>query len=629
MASSLTDDLNARIARQGMTPRQQELNRKWAFYKTQQYDARMTTWDGHRVLTDVEREAAAFSQVMPSGYWDPFQRFDEVPLAMRKPSAPYHLVRVVVNKFTELLFSAKMHPQVQLLGDPKGQAWIDGLIKASRLWIRMAYARTFGGAMGSVAMTFQFRNGRPFIEVHDSRWCTPTFRDQATGELAGLEIRYQFPRDEYNERTGELVENWYWYRRIIDEEADVVFQPALVDPDGREPQWIEQSRVAHNLGEFPGVWIRNTLTDELDGEADCEGEYDTQETVDTLLSQGTQGAVENCDPTLAVVSNEIESDKIRKGSFDALKLEQGGSASYVEMSGSGTDAAIKMFEVHRKNFLEVVQCVLESEVSAMTATEIERRYSSMHARGDMFREQYGEMGIKPLVGKMVRAVRKLAQGTIDQTSGVRVIGQVFLSPKVENGQLVNVEMPANLDGFTDDHIEIKWPEWVKRGPTDAQAAAGAVSTARTAQVIDKRNAVEYLAPYFSIEDTNAAISELDREQQMITDNLMGEELLAARQSQQQQPDPSQQQQQPAPGAAPADAGKVQDTALNGAQVTAALEICAKVATREIAPEAAKLMLVEFGLVDDVEVANRMVQAQLTAQPPAPTGPPFGGGGFPR
>lgn len=626
-----------RIARQGMSPRQQALNRLWSYYKTEQYASRMTTWDGHKVMDELERESIAHTQVVPPGFWDPGGRFDDIPLALRKPSAPYHLVRVVVNRFTGLLFSAKMHPQISLLGAADLQQWIDSLVKTSRLWIRMAHARMYGGAQGSVAMTFQFRNGRPWIEVHDPRWCTPLFRDVATGDMEALEIRYQYPREEYDK--GVIREVWYWYRRLIDCNSDTVFKPALVG-DGDEPVWEVQQRVEHGCGEFPGVWIRNTPSDDQDGEPDCQGIYDTVEEIDGLIAQASMGAKENCDPTLVAASDELETNSLRKGSFNALKLEKGGSANYAEMTGSGVDAALKVKDDLRKNALEVVQCVLESERAAMTATEVERRFSSMHQRGDLFREQYGEMGVKPLLGKMIRAVLKLRQGKVDPNTNTIVIQQVFLLPIVgDDGKLHQVDLPPTLEHVDDNHIDLQWPDWVELGPSDAQSAAGAVTTARTASMIDQESGVKFLAPYFRIEDPNKALEAIRAEEKAKQEMLLGEMMLEQRANEATDPNKPIDPNTPAPatpatgpgGGAPiAETGKAQDVAFNGAQVKSAMELAIKIATREVMPDAAIIMFVNmFNMAEPL--ARQLVEAQLLAEPPAPTPPPFArfGGGPPK
>jgi hypothetical protein len=518
------DRQQERIRRMGLSERQLELNRCWAYYCMTQYDSRTVSWDGRKMLSDLERESIARTAVLPPGFVDPTGVFDEMPLSLRAPKAPYHLVHVVVNRFTGLLFSAKKHPAVRISGDHKLQAWVENLVKAARLWVRFSHARCLGGGMGSVALTFRFKNGRPVVEVHDTRWCTPTFSDQTQGEITALEIRYMYAREERDPK-GILQQVWYWYRRVIDEQSDVVFEAAKVG-DGDEPFWKPQTTVMHGVGEFPGVWIRNTQTHDVDGEPDCQGEFEAQEAMDQLLSQVDQGALENADPTLEIDSDELKVADIRKGSRNALKLEKGASAKYLEMAGSGVDSALKVADVHRRNFLEVVQCILDSEKAEgdQTATEIERRYSSMHERGDLFREQYGESGVKPFISKIIRAVGRMrtAPATFDPATGLRLVPQVLV-PTAAPGMTATDPMSEihGLAEFSDDALELVWPPWIERGAKDAQAAAGAVATARSAGAIDQESAVQYLAPYFGIDNPAESLARLKSEGAQGDDAMMG------------------------------------------------------------------------------------------------------------
>jgi len=522
------DIQQARIARMGMSPRQLELNRYYSFYCCTQYDSRTVDWSGRKVLSPIERETIARSTVLPMGFWDPSGMYDEMPLDLRMPRAPYHLTRSVVNRFTGLLFSSKMHPQARVAGDPGLQSWVEGLISAARLWIKMAHARTLGGAIGSVAMSFRFRGGKPLISVHDARWCTPEFIDPETGEISALEIRYQYPREQ-RRPDGVMEQVWYWYRRTIDAQQDIVYRAELVG-DGDEPNWTPATGGPHGFDECPVVWIRNTPTEDVDGDPDCFGIFEAQEAIDRLLSQADQGAVENADPTLGIFSDDWKQDSVKKGSRNALKAEKGASAQYVEMTGSGVEAALKVADVHRRNALEVVQVVLDSELNegTMTATEVERRYSPMHERGDIFREQYGENGAKPLIAKIVRAFLALRRSpALDPTTGLAAVPMTVLPPAQRVGQSpVARDMPAGLAAFSDDLVELAWPEWIKRGPTDATAAATAIASARSARVIDQQSAVEYVAPFFGIDDPAAALKRLQAEGGA-ADDALTEALLSA------------------------------------------------------------------------------------------------------
>lgn len=507
------DIQQARIARMGLSQRQLDLNRYLSYYATTQYDSRTVDWSGRKVLTPLEKETISRSTVLPMGFWDPTGMYDEMPLDLRMPRAPYHLTRVVVNRFTGLLFSAKMHPQARIAGEPELQSWVEGLISASRMWIKFAHARTLGGAMGSVAMSFRFRGGKPLLSVHDSRWCTPEFIDPETGEISALEIRYQYPREQ-RRPDGVLEQVWYWYRRTIDMEQDIVYRAEVVG-DGGEPDWQPATGGPHGFGECPAIWIRNTPTEDVDGDPDCLGIFEAQEAIDRLISQADQGAVENADPTLTIATDEQWKDTVKKGSKNAIKVDKGGAVGYVEMNGQGVEVALKVADVHRRNALETVQVILDSEINegTMTATEVERRYSPMHERGDLFREQYGESGAKPLLGKIIRAFLALRRApALDPTTGLAAVPMTVLPPVQRVGQSpVARDMPAGLVEFSDDLIELSWPEWIKRGPQDAQVASTAIASARTARVIDQQSAVEYVAPFFGIDDPAAALRRLQEE----------------------------------------------------------------------------------------------------------------------
>lgn len=491
-----TDQAMAKIMRLGLSPRQQDLNRAWAYYCAEQYDECKIGWNGREVLDDLTHETVSRSGVIPPGFYNA-NGFDEMPLEFRRPRAPYHAVRVVVNRFSGLLFSSRMHPKPTVTADPLLQKFVEDIAKASRLWVKWATARKYGGAMGSVAVTFRFKDGRPIVEVHDPRWCDVTFRDRATGEVEMIEIRYMYP-EEVRRPDGVLEEQWFWYRRVIDEVCDVTYKPAPVG-DGEEPVWEVDEMVNHLLDEFPGVWVRNTDTDALDGEADCHGVYDTSDEIDQLKSQASQGALENADPTLHIASDAEIDGTIKKGSRNAIKTGEKGQLGYVEVTGAGIKLALEVANDLRRDLLEVVQCMLDNDAedksAPMTATEVERRYSSMHDRGDLFREQYGECGVKPLLEKMVRAIVKLSTGMV-------INGEVTNFTFAIPGEIAEI---AQRIAVTPIQIDLVWPPWVKRGPTDALAAAQAVAAARTAQALDQESAVGYAAPYFDVEDVGAAL----------------------------------------------------------------------------------------------------------------------------
>lgn len=495
-----------RIGRLGMTPRQQALNRLWAWYRCEAYSARRVDWNGRAAPDPIEHEAIAHAGFIPPGFYD---AGDSFPIKFRRPTAPYALCKVIVDRFTGLLFSERHHPKIEVEGDDLTEDFLQALAEAGRLWPMMIQARTFGGAMGSVALGFQFVDGQIEFESHDPRWCKPMFRDRAKLELGAFEKRYMYPQDEQQSDTGEYVTNWYWYRRVITEMQDILFEPVPVG-DGQEPEWVPAKTVEHNFGFCPVVWVQNLpVDDDTDGDPDCLGVYEMIEAIDALLAQANKGVLANCDPTLLLVTKAEMSD-IKKGSDNAIKLPDG-SGSYLEISGSGPKAATDLAQDLRGKVLEVAQCVLEHpDVANRTATEIERVYSSMITKADVIREQYGERGIKPLVGKVLAAAQKLSELVVDEETEERVRQEVRLPPKKVQGEGGELELHKREPG-PGGPIEIRWPAYFGSSLTDVELATRSAIAAKAGKLIDQNHAVRFIAEHFKVEDVQAMLENIKRE----------------------------------------------------------------------------------------------------------------------
>lgn len=498
-----------RIARLGMSPRQQMLNRYWAHYRCSNYEARRVDWDGRERVDPVSHEAISMAGFIPPGFYDAGQTF---PLKFRRPSCPYNLVKVIVDRFTGLLFSERHHPQLRVEGDADTEDFASALAETSRLWAAMIQARTFGGGTGSVAIGFQFLEGKPVVEVHDPRWVYPDFKDRVTQELRGVEKRYQYPVEVFDEEKGVWVEEPHWYRRIINETVDILWKPIPVG-DGDEPNWADPTLVAnsveHNFGFCPVQWVQNLpVVDDIDGDPDCLGVYDMVETIDALLAQANRGIIANCDPTVVVVSPDNLAE-VAKGSNNAIKLTTG-SANYMEISGSGPKAAQEYAEKLRTYALEVAQCVLEHPEGggSRTATEIERVYSSMLAKADVLREQYGERGVKPLMEKMLKAAKQVTTPRAEGEGIVR--GSLLLPDRIEKDAAGNTSRKPRQLG-PGGVLKLQWPGYFEPGLQDVNTAVQAATNAKSAKLIDAEHATQFVADFFNVEDVPAMMKSMEEE----------------------------------------------------------------------------------------------------------------------
>lgn len=505
---------NNRIGRLGLSPRQQEMNWLWSYYMCVQYADRSIDWDGSDHLEHLEKVAISSGRGMDPGFYDANNQ--SAPLKFRRPTAPYHLCKVIVDRFTSLLFSEKRHPKLSVEGDPISEDFVEAVAEAGRLWPTMMQARTFGGATGSVAVGFQFIDGRPYFEVHDPRWVFPHFADRATLELKALEKRYVFFQEIYIDEEEGWAEVPFWYRRVIDTEKDIIFKPEPVG-GGDEPDWQIEKEVEHNFGFCPAVWIQNLpVVGDVDGLPDCHGTYDMMEQIDALHAQAQRGVIANCDPTL-VISSEGEMDSVATGSDQAIHIPSG-TVDYLELQGSGPRAARELAQEYRQMILEVCQCFLEGDQSAggaMTATEVERRYSSMLAKADILREQYGERGVKPLMRKVLAAIKQMTEPTV--VGGAIRRYTVNLPMKVDPETQKRTKRQLGIGPY---QISLDWPRYFEPSAQDITNAVTAASTAKTSGLVDEEHATKFISEYFRVEDIPAMLEALKKKQAEIDTAMM-------------------------------------------------------------------------------------------------------------
>lgn len=498
-----------------LTERQIQLNWYWGFYRATCYDHRAVDWNGRPSPgTHIEREMVATSGVIPPGFYDAGQTM-ALSHEYRRPNCPVYLGRMIPNRFTSLLFSARRHPKL-ISEDPNTEDWLNGFAEATRLWSNMKKARRYGGAMGTACFSFKFVKGKPVVEVHDPRHCTPVFSDRSIHTVASIEKRYQYVLAVRNEE-GRLEDRWFWYRRVIDDMSDTVWPKVAVDEE--EPNWETERHVTaeHGLGECPVFWVQNEeVEDDIDGDPDCHGAYDMIERVDGLYSQANRGTIRACEPRV-VIKSDAEFDSFDRSGDNATQVESGGDVEYLEMAGTGIDRAVSLAKQLTGNILALTRCVLGAEDNVpqpqKTATEALQDYSAMYERVDEFREQYGEMGVKRLLEMALRAARKLAKPTATGDNVVPMVKRVVILPpkKVVDEKTGKVSWVERQLG-EGQQVELKWPDLIMPTPESISAKVDAAGKAKTFGLIDQKHASNFVAEDFHVENTREMIENIKIEE---------------------------------------------------------------------------------------------------------------------
>lgn len=501
------DKLNKSL---GMSPRQQVLNRLLAYYQTCQYDTRKFDWDGAQHADDLEHEVIASAGYIPPGFVDVGGA--SLPIKFRRPFAPYNLVRIVVDRFTGQLFADGKNPRFEAWGDEELEDYLNTLADSSRLWSFMAYVRSMGGAMGSVCVGFQFRDGEVVWEYHDPRWTQPYF-NPVNGDLVAIDKRWIVPVESVN-ADGHVEIVPHWSRRVIDTEADTLY--SLVPAEGDPPEWekIPHARVEHGFGFVPAVWVQNLPEmGDVDGSPDCLGGYDMAERLDYILSQTERALLYNADPTLSIVTDE-SLGAVATGSDNALKLPIGSTAQYLEISGQGIEKLKDLAEMYRRLFLEQVACVIDELPQggeSRTATEVNKSQNAMTQKVGRLQEQYGHRCLRPLMELVYKAAVKLAEPDDEGE-----IQEIYLPPKkVETGKgesrlvkFVERKLPERKKKV---RLQVVWPATNEPTTAEIAQATQAVAQARTAGLLDLESSVNYLAPLFNIKDVQAVLDALEKE----------------------------------------------------------------------------------------------------------------------
>lgn len=503
MIGALADRFMSPASRLGMSERQRRLNHLWAVYLALQYDGRKFDFDGGEASSEIDREAIASAGAIPPGFYDAGQT---VPIKFRKPSAPYPLGRVIVNRFTGQLFSERHHPEVRVQGNPAVEKFLTDVVAHSHLWAQAHQARTFGGAMGSVAVGVKLVDGVLEWEVFDPRWTTCKFSDRARFVVSELEVRYQYQQEELDRQTGVWETNRYWYRRVVGRLRDVTFQPAPVG-EGDEPEWVEDPEASfdHGLGFCPAVWTQNLpVTDDVDGEPDAQGCFPIFDAIDQLLAVGFKGTLYNADPTTIIKTKGALGD-IKKGSENAIKLLPGDEADYLESTGSGAKSASEMADLLRRNALEVSQCVIDHpDTSQRTATEVDRHYEAMWEKVDVLRGQYGERMVKPLLRLFLKILKALDKRP-DPDGGVTRAAIRLPGYGADTGGLTVPDVDPQTP------VELQWPSHERPTVDDAGKAVTAAGLALAGGLIDQEHASRYVAPYFDVADVPKMVAQAQAE----------------------------------------------------------------------------------------------------------------------
>ena len=516
--------------------RYQLLEYRERYYKCTQHDSKSFDFNGN-----IRQPGAPTSQPMISASQSPHY----VTLNQRRPSAPYHIAKLIVNSFTSLLFGYGHFPTFSD-DDPTTQDFAEALAQETKLESVMIRGRNIGGSVGTVGFSWQFIDGKPKILTHNGKHLfVHEWHDRIDCIPEHVSEIYQFPKDVFDTGKQKIIRKLFWYRRDWNTVADVVFKE--VEVGRKEPEWEidEEKSFVHNDGFCHFVWCQNLPEDDstsIDGQVDYAELYDCCDSIDVLNSITVRGGINNLDPTLKLKMDPqlINRFGIKKGSENAIIVGMQGDASYMEMSGTSIDAGIKLFVNQRASILEVAQCVCPDPntitAAGTSSAALKIVFGPMLSKCCILRTQYGK-AIEQILNQMIQSAQKLynaedndfdlipdEEGNLQEVATPvqyfvklppRIVEEIEINPITgeSTGKIITSKVERHPG--TGGSIQINWSEYFASTTNDDQVKVQTLSVATGGkQILSRKSATRVAATVYRIDpdkEIEALLSE-DKEQ---------------------------------------------------------------------------------------------------------------------
>lgn len=461
-----------------------------------------------------------------------------VPLRDRKPRIIVPLFRETIEAVDRFLWSGARFPTAVINATKDDDAedgddeigpildadqaeeltrFLQALIRKGKIAQAVREYTTSALKTTSAAIIVGVQAGNVNCYVHTGKDCTPTFNPKNPREIIELDVQYQFPRDEQIQGSKATKQVWYWYKRTVTTDRDIVYQEVKVTP-GQDPQWVEdpEKTVDHSLGFCPVVWVRTfgDCTDPVDGKPLIDPAlYPLLDSISYTVSQKQRAIEYGLDPQPVRTGIPVgEREELRKNPGQVWDLPEGADVKFLEATGPGTDKATQ-------HLLDLTQAFREAVGVVKTNPEVVRGNVSGVALGILYgplialasdlRVDLGDDAYVSLLGMALRVVTTLVQ---DQGVDVWVPGVKKATAILKAAQLGGI--------WLDPPITLEWPPFFEETEQDRQARVTYTTAAVSGGLIAKKTATRQLSAVFGVEDPAAEQDLIDDEQQAEGASLM-------------------------------------------------------------------------------------------------------------
>ena len=453
-----------------------------------------------------------------------------VPLRDRKPRIIVPLYRETIEAVDRFLWSGYRFPKAKVnptrgtdeedfdeIGPvldadeaEKLTRFLQALVRNGKLAQAVREYTTEALVTTSAAVVVGVQAGYLNCYVRTGKDCTPTFNPQNPREVIELEIKYKFPKDEAVPGTVATRQKWYWYRRVITTERDIVYQEIPVVP-GIAPEWIEDSEktVEHKLGFCPVVWVRTfgDCADPIDGKPLIDPAlYSLLDAVSFVVSQRQRAVEYGLDPQPYRKGVPVgERDELKKHPGLVWDLPETAEVGFLEVNGKGAETASKHLEDLKDAFRQAVGVVIsnpEINMQDISGTALQLLYAPLISLASDLRVDLGDDAYVSLLGMALRVVTTAVQ---DQGQDVWVPGAKKATAILKKAQMQGV--------WLNPPIALEWPPFFLESEQEKLERVQYTNQAVQGGLVSAKTGTRHVGQVFSLEDSAAEHEIIDDEAQ--------------------------------------------------------------------------------------------------------------------
>jgi len=366
----------------------------------------------------------------------------------------------------------------------------------------------------SCAVLLCFKAGKLRYSVEPGKHCTPSWSPDDPSKLQSLDICYKFPREEQIPGTAQVRSVDYWFRRVIDEQNDTVYQPVRVT--GQPPIWTVDSSqsVNHALGYCPVVWVRTLpmSSDAIDGVPVIDPAlYRLLDRVNYVYSLRGRSVEYNLDPQW-VRKNVPVGDRqaLQKSTAKIWDIEDEGKdkpadIKLIEAEGSGAVSASELTSDLHKRFCEAVRIVIADADAVkgrnISGVVLEYLHAPMIALASDLRKDLGDDAFGDVINLALRMICTV------KTRGEDVFIQGV-------SKAVKLMMTAQLGGpWLEFPVRLQWGRFFSPQSDEVSTLVQSAAAAKKEGLVSRQKATQLVADLFSITDVGAELDTIDDEKQ--------------------------------------------------------------------------------------------------------------------